>query len=256
MILAILQARTSSTRLAGKVLKEIVGKPMLEHQIERVRRSQFIDKLIVATSRDRLDDPLEILCRKIGVDCFRGSLDNVLDRFYQAAVIYKPEHIVRLTGDCPLADYQIIDQTIHFYHEGQFDYASNCQEPSFPDGLDVEIFGAGALEKAWKNAELQSEIEHVTPYIKNHPEIFRIGSYRGKEDLSHLRWCVDDPEDFEFAAKVYEELYSKNPEFLTDDILRLLEQKPELAEINNGIERNAGYNKSLEQDKTAKDSGG
>jgi spore coat polysaccharide biosynthesis protein SpsF (cytidylyltransferase family) len=248
MILAILQARTSSTRLAGKVLKEIAGKPMLEHQIERINRSQLIDKLIVATSIDRSDNVLEELCHKIGIDCYRGSLDNVLDRFYQAAKIYKPAHIVRLTGDCPLTDPQIIDQTIQFYLDGRFDYASNCQDPSFPDGLDVEIFKAGALEEAWKNATLPSETEHVTPYIKNHPDIFRIGSFRGKEDLSHLRWCVDEPEDFEFATRIYEELYSKNPEFLTDDILHLLEQKPELTKINTGIERNAGYKKSLEQD--------
>jgi spore coat polysaccharide biosynthesis protein SpsF len=249
MILAILQARTSSTRLPGKVLKPILGHPMLSLQVERIQRSKKVDKLIIATSNDRSDNDIENLCINIQIPCFRGSLDDVLDRFYQTAIQYKPEHVVRLTGDCPLIDPQIIDEVIDFCIKRDFDYVSNCVEPTFPDGLDVEIFSFTVLEKAWHEALLPSYREHVTPFIRQHPEMFKVGHYKNKVDLSHLRWTVDEPEDFEFVSQIYKELYPQNPTFITEDILELISRKPSLLGINSHVERNMGAKKSVEADK-------
>jgi len=250
MIHAILQARTSSTRLPGKVLKPILGHPMLSLQIERIQRSKKIDKLIVATSNDRSDNDIENLCINIQIPCFRGSLDDVLDRFYQTAMQYKPEHVVRLTGDCPLIDPEIIDKVINFFFECDFDYATNSMVPcTFPDGLDVEIFRFTVLEKAWHEAILPSHREHVTPFIRLHPEMFKVGYYKNEADLSHLRWTVDEPEDFEFVSQIYKELYPQKPTFITEDILELINRKPSLLEINSHVERNLGAKESAETDK-------
>ncbi len=250
MIIAVLQARFSSTRLPGKVLKPILGKPMLALEIERIQRSKAIDQLLVATSTDSADDALSTLCRDIGVSCARGSLHDVLDRFYTTAEPQHPDHVVRLTGDCPLIDPAVIDATIDFYLKGSYDYVSNCQQPyTFPDGLDTEIFRFSALETAWKEAHLPSEREHVTPFIKKHPERFIIGHYRSPTNFGHLRWTVDEPEDFELVTKVYETLYPGNPRFTMRDILSLLDRKRELMQINNRFTRNEGSKKSLEEDR-------
>ena len=250
MIFAILQARTSSTRLPGKVLKPILGCSMLSLQIERIQRSKKIDKLIVATSNERSDNDIGNLCINIQIPCFRGSLDDVLDRFYQTATQYEPEHVVRLTGDCPLIDPEIIDKVINFYFEGDFDYATNSMVPyTFPDGLDVEVFSFTVLEKAWHEALLSSHREHVTPFIRQHPEMFKVGHYKNEVDLSHLRWTVDEPEDFEFVSQIYKELYSQNPTFITEDILELISRKPSLLGINSHVVRDMGAKKSAEADK-------
>lgn len=249
MILAILQARVSSTRLPKKVLKPILGVPMLLREIERVKHSKLINRLIVAMSDDLTDDPLEELCKKNSIWYFRGNLNDVLDRFYQAALTCHPDHIVRLTGDCPLIDPHLIDQLIRFYIDGNFDYASNALEPTFPDGLDAEVFSFYALEKAWKEAKLPSQREHVTPFIYNKSGLFRVGSFKGSHDRSKLRWTVDEPEDFVFVENIYQELYPDRPNFLTGDILRILEKRPELLSLNRRIKRNEGYQKSLENDR-------
>ena len=249
MILAILQARTSSTRFPGRVLKPILGRPMLSLQIERIQRSKKIDKLIVATSNNHSDNNIENLCINIRISCFRGSLDDVLDRVYQTAMQYKPEHIVRLTGDCPLIDPQIIDEVIDFCIKGDLDYVSNCVEPTFPDGLDVEVFKFSVLETAWKESLLPSHREHVTPFIHQNNERFKVGHYKMQEDLSHLRWTVDRPEDFEFVSRIYKELYPQNPTFITEDILELINRKPSLLEINSHVERNLVAKKSAETGK-------
>ena len=249
MIHAILQARTSSARLPEKVLKPILGRPMLSLQIERIQRSKKIDKLIVATSNNHSDNNIENLCINIRISCFRGSLDDVLDRVYQTAMQYKPEHIVRSTGDCPLIDPQIIDEVIDFCIKGDLDYVSNCVEPTFPDGLDVEVFKFSVLETAWKESLLPSHREHVTPFIHQNNERFKVGHYKMQEDLSHLRWTVDRPEDFEFVSRIYKELYPQNPTFITEDILELINRKPSLLEINSHVERNLGAKKSAEADK-------
>jgi spore coat polysaccharide biosynthesis protein SpsF len=255
MILGILQARVSSTRLPGKVLEPILGQPMLARQIERLARCQAIDRLIVATSRDASDDAIADLCRELGVECFRGSLDDVLDRFYQAAIHHAPEHVVRLTGDCPLADPALIDALIRFHLAEDSDYTSNCHEPSLPDGLDAEVMRMAALATAWREARLPSEREHVTPFIRNHPQRFRIRLWKHPVDLSAHRWTVDEAADLAFVRAVYAALYPRDPAFGMQDVLDLIAQKPELAALNAGIRRNAGYEKSLREDVVQKGDG-
>lgn len=247
LTLAILQARMSSARLPGKVLKPLLGEPMLARQIERLKRCKLIGRIIVATSSSADDDAIERLCSKIGVDCFRGSLDDVLDRFYRAANLYHPAHVVRLTGDCPLADPELIDAVIRFYRKGRFDYVSNALEPTFPDGLDVEVFRGECLAEAWAEARLPSEREHVTPFIYNNPKRFRIGSFTNEIDYSRLRWTVDEPEDFQVVERIYAALYPANPEFSSGEIMKLIERSPDILS-NSNYKRNEGYAKSLRQD--------
>jgi spore coat polysaccharide biosynthesis protein SpsF len=249
MILGILQARASSRRLPGKVLKPILGRPMLERQIERLRRSKRMDKLVVATSSDASDDPIAGLCESLAIDCFRGSLDDVLDRFYQAARRHAPRAVVRLTGDCPLADPDVIDTLIEVHVRNGYDYTANVLPPrQIPDGLDVEVVALPCLEVAWREATLPSEREHVTPFIYNHPERFRFERQEQARDLSHLRWVVDEPEDFAFISTVYEALYPANPTFTTADILALLESRPDIAAMMGHAPTNEGYQRSLAAD--------
>jgi len=247
MILAILQARFSSSRLPGKALKPILGKAMLLHQIERIQHSQMIDKLVVATSTNPSDDNIEKMCLNNNIEVFRGDLDNVLDRFYQCARLYSPKYIVRLTGDCPLTDWKTIDKVVQHCSEGGFDYIKTSEK--FPDGLDVGIMTALALKIAWKNAKLPSEMEHVTQYIGKNPNLFKNGEYDCDQDLSHHRWTVDEPEDFILVKSIYKALYQKNPLFLTNDILELFQEQPDLTIINNSFTRNEGLKKSLQEDK-------
>ena len=248
MILAILQARLSSTRLPGKVLKPLLGEPMLGRQIDRLSRCKGFDRLVVATSTDPSDDALEQFCRQMGTECFRGSLNDVLDRFYQAALPYAPEHVVRLTGDCPLIDPEVVDRVIEYHVEGGYDYSSNTIDPTFPDGLDVEVFRFDALDRAWQKAELPSAREHVTIYMYKNPEMFRLGSYQGANDLSKLRWTVDEPDDLALVEAIYSALYPLNPCFSTGDILAYLAKTPELLEGNQTPARNEGLKKSVEKD--------
>jgi spore coat polysaccharide biosynthesis protein SpsF len=247
VILGVLQARTSSSRLPGKILLPILGAPMLEHQVRRLSRCRSLDALVLATSDQPADDAVEALASAIGVGCFRGSLVDVLDRFYRAALASAPEHVVRLTGDCPLADPEIVDRAVALHVESRADYTTNALEPTWPDGLDVEVIRFGCLEEAWREASLPSEREHVTPFINTRPGRYRIHHLKGDPDLSHLRWTVDEPEDFEFVRRVYESLYSVNPAFGTRDILALLERQPGLAGLNSRFIRNAGLKKSLER---------
>ena len=247
MILAVLQARVSSSRLPGKVLKKILGKPMLQLQLERLGRVKRLDKIVVATSREISDDPIEKLCQNLNVSCFRGSLDDVLDRYYQSALVYQPDHIVRVTGDCPLTDPVLIDDVIQFYLEENFDYV--MLEKTFPHGLDLEIFPFSVLLQTWENAELPSQREHVTLYMRNSDK-FHLGMFKGKKNLSYLRWTVDEPEDFEFVQKVYHNLYSSKPNFTTQDILNLLKRRPDLLKINEeaGKKWEEHFHKSLQND--------
>lgn len=246
--LAVLQARMSSSRLPDKVLQPILGKPMLLRQIERTSRSCEIDRLVVATSTDASDDPLAVVCQEAGIDCFRGALADVLDRFVQAARPHQPALVVRLTGDCPLADPALIDQVIRFFDDGDYDYASNRTPPSFPDGLDVEVVRFTCLEQAAREAVLPSHREHVTPFLRAHPERYRLGNVTQAVDLSHLRWTVDEPEDLEFVRLVYERLYPAKPDFTTENILNLIEREPEIQAINSRFARNEGSRKSLQAD--------
>lgn len=221
---------------------------MLARQIERVQRVNQIDRLIIATSHNSSDDPIEQLCFAIGVACFRGELNDVLDRFYQAAIAVCPEHILRLTGDCPLIDPELIDQLISFYLEANYDYASNTLEPTFPDGLDAEVFKFKCLQEAWQEAKLPSEREHVSLFIHQQPKRYHLGSFKSEIDRSHLRWTVDEPIDLELVTLIYEALYNKNPLFKTEDIVDFLLENPHLQKLNQHHERNQGFQQSLVND--------
>ncbi|CAN7157094.1 cytidylyltransferase domain-containing protein [Paenibacillus sp. LjRoot56] len=248
MILAILQARVSSSRLPEKVLLPLVGEPMLARQLERILRSEKIDRLIVATSNDVSDDPIAQLCENKSISCFRGSLEDVLDRFYQAAKPFNPEHVVRLTGDCPLSDPDLIDAIICAHIAGKYDYTTNALEPTYPDGLDVEVMRYKCLEEAWRNADLLSEREHVTPYIHQRSSHFNINHFKSNENLSHLRWTVDERLDYELINHFYQALYPLKSTFTTVDVLTYLHENPELTIYNTDFQRNEGYIKSLKQD--------
>lgn len=247
MILCIVQARSSSSRLPGKVLKPILGKPMILYELERLQRSKRIDKIVLATSQDESDNELANIVVDNGFEAYRGSLDDVLDRYYQCAKLFQPNHVIRITGDCPVIDWRVVDIVVEKQVEEENDYTTTTEH--FPDGLDTEVFRFSALERAWKEARLASEREHVTQYFRKHAEIFKLGHMDCEIDFNAMRWTVDEPQDFEFIRKVYGELYGQNNDFSMQDILRLLECKPEMLTINQGIQRNEGLLKSLKEDK-------
>lgn len=194
MILAVLQARMSSVRLPGKVLMPLFGMPMLLVMLDRVMASKRLDKVIVATSTDKTDDVIFDFCIKNGIGCFRGSLTDVLDRYYQAAMVFIPHHVVRLTADCPLINTEIMDKTIEKHLDGGFDFTANF---GFPDGYDVEVMTLETLSRAWREASTPEEREHVTPYIRNNPDKFRIGRLENSQNMSHVKISVDTQEDYQ-----------------------------------------------------------
>jgi spore coat polysaccharide biosynthesis protein SpsF len=248
MVLGILQARVSSSRLPGKVLKPILGAPMLQRQIERLKSVRRMDRLVVATSDQENDTPLAALCESIGVECFRGNLDDVLDRFYKCAISYAPETVVRITGDCPLIDPQVVDTAIEYFQSHEYDYVSNSLTRTFPDGLDVEVFTLQSIKTAWREAALPSEREHVTPFIYKNPDKFSIGQFTNPIDLSEHRWTVDEQADYELVNIVYETLYPKKRNFSMQDVLELLKARPKLRELNSHFTSNEGYLRSLAED--------
>lgn len=201
MIACILQARMSSTRLPGKVLLDFFGVPMLLFMLDRVRLSKRIDRIIVATSKDKSDNVIFDLCVQNGIGVFRGSLEDVLDRYYQAAMVLVPKHVVRLTSDCPLISTEIMDRTIERHLDGGYDFTWN---PGFPDGYDTEIMTLQTLAKTWREAMTQEDREHVTKYIRENPDKFRIGRYENIEDLSHIKMSVDTLDDYLRDKKIVE----------------------------------------------------
>lgn len=246
-VLAIVQARCSSSRLPGKVIKELAGKPMIIHELDRLSRSKMIDKIVLATSTEASDDPLAQVVADAGEAVYRGNLDDVLDRYYQCAKEHHPEHVVRITGDCPVIDWRLVDNVINTHIKHGNDYTNLSED--YPDGLDTEVMKFSALEEAWNKANLLSEREHVTLYLRNHENDFKLETIPCKENLEFMRWTVDEPQDFVFMTQVFAELYNSNHDFSMDDILLLLREKPELMDINQGIQRNGGLAKSLANDK-------
>lgn len=253
MIAVIIQARMGSTRLPGKVLADIEGRPMLWHIIQRVKQATKVDKVIVATTHLPEDQKVVEVAQSCGVEFFQGSEKDVLDRYYQAAKKAGAEVIVRVTGDCPVVDPQLMDRVIEFFMAGGYDHVSTAYPTAtFPDGLDLWVFSFSALEKAWNQAQLQSEREHVTPYMWNHPELFNIATFENDTDMSHMRWTVDEENDLRFIKEVYKRLYKPDKIFFMNDILALLEKEPALQEINQAITRDEGYKKSLQEDEKNK----
>lgn len=224
MNLAILQARMSSTRLPGKVLAPVLGEPMIARQIERLRRSRRIDALVVATSTDPSDDPLAAWCAAAGVEVFRGDLHDVLGRFC-ALLEARPDAttVLRLTADCPLADWAVIDALVERHVAERADYTNNVTVRTFPHGLDAEVVARDVLLAAGREAADPFEREHVTPFVYRRPAGFRLALLTRAPSLADLRWTVDLPEDLAFVRRVYEALYPANPAFTSDDVVALPE---------------------------------
>jgi len=248
-IVCIIQARMGATRFPNKVLSDIEGKPMLVHQIERLFNSKLIDWVVVATSTSKNDDKIKDLCAENHFACFRGSEDDVLNRYFETAKLYCADVIVRVTGDCPLICPEVTDKVIQHYLDNrkEYDYVSNTIKPTYPDGLCTDVFSYRALVQSNNNATTKLEREHVIPYMKNHPEMFKIGSVENAVDFSQLRWTVDYERDLEFVRAIYKKLYKPNNYFGFKEILKLLEEQPELMNINRGIERDEGYYKELKK---------
>ncbi|MDP1815390.1 MAG: glycosyltransferase family protein [Leadbetterella sp.] len=247
-IAGIVQARMGSTRLPGKVLTNICGKPVLKHIVDRVSLSK-INQLIIATTNELIDDEIEIYCNNSGINFFRGDSENVLNRFYDCTIKYPCDIIVRITADDPFKDPVIIDKAIDLLINGKYDYVSNTIIPTYPEGLDIEVFTFKALAKTFNEAFLPSQKEHVTPYIWNNPELFRIHNFSNSIDYSNLRWTLDTKDDLKFVKEIYRRLYRNEQMFYMNDILDIIKKEPFLAEINSKHKRNAGYLKSLENEK-------
>lgn len=234
--ITIVQARMGSSRLPGKVMKTILGKSILELQIERMSFSKLCGDIIVATSENSNDDLIVDFCNENKIEVFRGNEDDLLDRHYACALKYKADIIAKIPSDCPLIDARIIDRVFSFFHENRFDYVSNLHPASYPDGNDVEIFTMSALENAAKNAQKKLEREHTTPYFWENPDLFHNGNIAWEKNqnysMSH-RFTLDYEEDYWFIKSIFEKLYPNNPNFSLDDILDVLEKNPEIYAINS-----------------------
>lgn len=235
-----------ATRLPGKVLLKVNNITLLEYEIKRVQQAKKIDRIVVATTINKQDDKIAELCQQIKINCFRGSEQDVLDRYYQCSLKY-PEYknIIRITGDCPLIDPKVVDDVINFFEENSFDYASNIEKETFPDGLDVEIFAKDALAESAKNAWLLSEREHVTQYIRKNKK-FKKGNLAAKKNYANFRLTVDNKEDFEVVEFLIKNS-SQTAGYL--DYISLLEKNPQIMKKNMHIIRNEGLLKSLREDR-------
>lgn len=236
-VVAIIQARVGSTRLPGKVLADIQGHPMLWHVVQRTQAAATVDEVVVATTTEPADDMIVAFCRDHRLGCFRGSEQDVLDRYYKAAGEHYADAVVRITSDCPLIDPEVIDKTVRAFSVEQPDYASNCVVRTYPRGLDNEVMTFRALELAWREARQPYQRAHVTPYICENPGLFRILSVTADQDYSAHRWTVDTAEDLEFVRAVYAQL--EDEAGLFREVLRLMEREPELAEINRSVTQKA-----------------
>ncbi len=235
----ITQARMGSTRLPGKHLLEIMGKPLFTYFIGRLQKIKLADAIILATTLKPQDDILVELAQILKIACFRGSEDDVLDRFFHAVQAYKVDVIVRISADCPLIDPQLVDQGIAFFLDNypRFDYVSNCLERTYPRGMDFEIFSTSSFNKVAAEAVQQEEREHVTPYYYRHPDLFQLKNLKEPHDHSDYRWTVDTPEDFKLISTILEKIYPKNPDFTLNDLLKLCGKYPEWRQINAHIKQ-------------------
>jgi spore coat polysaccharide biosynthesis protein SpsF len=235
----IVQARMTSTRLPGKVLLPVLGKPLLEYQIERLQRVTLADEVVIATTVNPTDQPIVDLCDRLGTSVYRGDEADVLSRYYEAACTYGASVIVRVTSDCPLIDPQIIDTVIQHYldHQPTTDYVSNTLRRTLPRGMDTEVFSMQALTEAYQEATVQPDREHVTPFIHQQPDRFTMTPVIYDDDQSQHRWTVDTPEDFALIQKILVALYHNCPKFTLADCLNLLKQNPEWRLINAHVEQ-------------------
>ena len=240
--IAIIQARMGSTRLPGKVMKNLYDKTVLAHVVNRVKACDLVDEIVVATTELSDDDCIVEESQKLDIKWFRGSKNNVLERYYLAAKKYQADAIMRITSDCPLLDVEILNNLLSYFQEESemgldIDYLSNTLRRSFPRGLDAEIFTYLALEKTYHSTTQDYEKEHVTPYIYQHPDLFSLHNLSNDNDLSHHRWTLDTSEDYQLIKIIYDNLYNQNPLFGMDEILAFLEKNPEITEINANIKQ-------------------
>jgi len=254
-IVIVVQARMSSSRLPGKVMLPILGESLLCRMTERLRMTRYKAQIVIATSEESGDDSIEKEASKIGVPCFRGSLNNLLDRHYQVAKQHNADIVLKIPSDCPLIDPKIIDQVLDFCFEnpGQYDFVSNLHPATFPDGNDVEIMTMDCIERTWKEATRQLELEHTTHYIWENPEKFRIGNVvwnTGNDYSMSHRFTIDYQADYEFIKAVFEELYPAKPEFSCEDILELLGKRPDIYQINAEYSGVNWYRNHLDELKT------
>lgn len=244
----IIQARMGSSRLPNKVLMSLASKPVLEHVIRRCQHAQLVDRVIVATTVDSKDLAVVNFVSGLSVSVFCGSVNDVLDRYYQAARLFDLQHIVRITADCPMIDPEVIDKVIAEYFDRGADYAANTLKETYPDGEDVEVFSSDILSQVWNNAKMSSEREHVTPYIRKNSDFKKI-NVANKIDLSRHRWTLDEPRDYQKLSVIFDALYQKDPLFHMNDVLRFLAEHLQMDMLNADILRNEGYQKSLANDR-------
>jgi spore coat polysaccharide biosynthesis protein SpsF len=246
MIGCIVQARMGSSRLPGKVMKKIGDKFLLDYVLEQLQSSKKIEKLFVATTTLSMDD---VICNHLSsknISFFRGSANDVLDRYVQCAKNFSIDTIIRITADNPLIDPNIVDLVIEKFQNAKCDYATNCLPRTFPYGTEVEIFSFEKLHQVWLNAKKPSEREHVTPYFYNHPELFKIANLENSKNISNLRWTVDRKNDLKLVQTIIEKI--NHSPILLEDILNLYSQQPKLFEQNKPVIQNEGYVKSLKND--------
>jgi spore coat polysaccharide biosynthesis protein SpsF len=238
-VVAIIQARMGSTRLPGKVLKNLCGQSVLARVVNRTRRARLLNEVVVATTDQPADDAVVRESGRLSIPCFRGNEADVLDRYYRAAQHCAAESVVRITSDCPLIDPELIDATIQAFLYQKADYATNSLVITYPRGLDVEVLTAEALGSAWHEALESYQRAHVTPYLYEHPERFQIASLTSDEDLGHHRWTLDTPEDWELIEAIYTDCSGGRDDFSWRQVLELLRRKPQLAEINSHVQQKA-----------------
>lgn len=240
-VVCLVQARVGSTRLPGKILKEICGKTILHHEIDRLKKCKEIDEIVIATTDKKDDDKIVNEAKKLSVKYFRGSENDVLSRFYYSAKENNADIIVRVTSDCPCIDFEILDKMLIYfkdkYKEKQIDYLSNTINRTYPRGYDIEIFTFSALEKSYINAEKEYEREHVTPYIYDKTNNFLKLSFENKDDYSEYRVTLDTIEDFIVIKNIFENLYYKNPYFKLNDVVQYLNNNLHIVDINKHIEQ-------------------
>jgi spore coat polysaccharide biosynthesis protein SpsF len=235
----IVQARMTSTRLPGKVLRTVLGKTLLEYQVERLQRVTLKDEIVIATTINRSDRPIIDLCERLGIPWQRGSEEDVLSRYCETARSHGADIIVRVTSDCPVIDPAVIDKVVRYYldHRDQYDYVSNTLVRTYPRGMDTEVFSMHLLETAYHEATSPGDREHVTPFFYRQPRRYRLQAVMNDRDYSGYRWTVDTPEDFALIEQIIEMIYPGNPCFGMDDVIRLLDRHPELSMINAHIEQ-------------------
>ena len=242
-VVAIVQARRGSTRLPDKIFCLLEGKPLLEHVICRTRAIKGVDEVVLATTNNQTDNLVEEWAKTFGVRCFRGSEDDVLSRYYYAANAYEADIIIRVTADDPFKDPCIASEVLQLFQQEKLEFAYNNSPPSFPEGLDVEVFSFGALEEAFYKSTEQYEREHVTQFLYRRLERSKQKNYSYCRDISFLRWTIDTEKDLEMARRVYAKLYDDRKLFLMEDILFLLKENPDIAKINKDVPRSAMYSR-------------